>query len=348
MIVTIFRYNGWMKHDFQQFIDDALAGTPSVTQTPEYEIHHAPIQEHFDRGQMLRRLDTRPAGERDKPNSLHIGVAGFHNFEVVGRTRPENILLLDVNPAQERFWRTVVRLLQKHETPEAFSEAFHDLRIEGSIHCFDDAHVTETETTDIEGYMHGASWLNDPEQYRYLHRMACEGKIAATTIDLLKDFKRAEVLGDALKEKGLKADTCYWANINSFFRPHRAGSFLSRNDTTFGEGPRGAYPTDTLVYPIYAYRVDRAEKTNQFWTDEQMQHAKIHQPETLPPAEQFLRIISAIGGEHGEHYMLETKAKPYRQMLVYDGPPARLPAKERSWRERMQQVEGPDAPLVFK
>ncbi len=335
-----------MKQDFQQFIDQALAHSPSVTKLDEYDIHHTPILEHFDRGQMLRRLDARPAAERGKPNSLHIGVAGFHNFEVAGRTRPENILLLDVNPAQERFWKTVVRLLQTNEEPQAFREAFEALRIEGSIRCWDDSRVTETQPSDIAYYLAETSWLKDPEQYQYLHRMACDGKIAATTIDLLNDFERAEALGDALKEKGLKTDTCYWANISSFFRPHRAGGFVGRNDTVFGEGRRAGYEPGTLIYPIYAYRVDRAEKTTQLWTDEQVQQARIHDPKSLPPMEQFTRIISAIGGEQGEHYLLETNAGPYRRMLIFDGPPTRLPAAERSWRARMQLGEQNAGPVL--
>lgn len=336
-----------MKYDFQQFIEKSLAHVPSVTQLAEYEIHHLPIQEHFDRGQMLRWLDKRPANEREKPNSLHIGVAGFHNFEIVGRTRPENILLLDVNPAQERFWKTIVRLLQANETSKSFKEAFHALRIEGSIRCWDGTQVNEAPFTNIEYYINDVDWLNEPDQYDYLHRMACQGKIAAASIDLLHDFKRAEVLGDALKNRGLVTDTCYWANIGSFFRPHRGSSFLSRNDSVFGEAPKGANDPNSLVYPIYSYRVDRAQKTNQHWNDESMQHASIHHPETLPPMEQFLRIISAIGGEQGEHYLLETNAKPYRQMIIYEGPPKRLPAHERSWRKRMQQAEQQGPNCIF-
>lgn len=332
---------------FQQFIDQALAGTPTVSNTPEYEIHHAPIFEDFDRGNMLRRLSKRPDTERAKPDSLHIGVAGFHNFDVVVRTRPEHILFLDVNPGQERFWKTMVHLLKQNETPKSFEKAFHALRIEGSIRCWDDTHVEESPFVGIENYMQQASWLHNADEYNYLHSMARDGKIAATTMDLLNDFERAEVLGNALKDKGLKTDTCYWANISSFFRPHRAASFLSRNDTVFGEAPRGSYPSNTLTYPIYAYRENRATKTNQPWTDAQMQHAAVYHPETLPPMEQFLRIISAIGGEQGEHYLLETKAKPYRQMLIYDGPPKRLPAQERSWRERMQQADKPDGPSIY-
>lgn len=73
--------------------------------------------------QGLRHLQSAHAIPKPE-KSLHIGAAGFYNFDIAAITRPDFLLFLDMNPDQQIFWQEVIAMLAANPSPEGFVNDF--------------------------------------------------------------------------------------------------------------------------------------------------------------------------------------------------------------------------------
>jgi hypothetical protein len=322
------------KHEtFQNRLDSALAAYPSSSTGHANGIHHAPVGEHAHRIQGLRHLQSTHALAKPE-KSLHIGAAGFYNFDIAAITRPDFLLFLDMNPDQQIFWQEVIAMLEANPSAEGFVEDFKS-RQDG--HGFRTAQgiLKQSALADFSDFYFNAlpAWLADPEAYAHLRHLALCGHIGTATIDLIHDAKRAEALGNCLRELGLHTHTAYWSNIGSYFEPKRRGYSTSTRDSVYGDMPNGSNLGVLFKEQTYIER----ERQSVLHTSESIHDASMRAPENLPRWEKFMRNVSAIGGEEGEHFFMHITRK--RPLIIHEGPPRRTPDAERNWRARMEMGE---------
>lgn len=321
---------------FQEAIADAVKASPHSAMPAAYPIHDLPVLEAPHRATLLRKLDARDASRDKVPDRLHIGVAGFYNFDIAATTRPDYMLLLDVNPHQEVFWRDITALLAEHKDTASFRAAYDARKQEDGYHCADGTVLPVSGHDDLADYMGKARWLTNENGYAHLHKLASEGRIAAATINLLRDDERAEAIGDAIAKLGLHTDTCYWSNIADMLQPHRGGRFTNKRDTVFGD-VASCMAAPGVKMPVFGYREGEGQRAVELWTGDAIYDAAVHAPETLPPYERLMRHVSAIGGKEGDHHFLAVM--PKHPLIITDGPPRRLPNEEREWRKEMLAQE---------
>jgi hypothetical protein len=309
-----------MAQDFQQMMDAALCDVPRTSVLDE--VHFEPIGEEENRQRILYECGKRPAPDTDKPR-VHVGVAGGFNFDIASVTRPERILLLDINAPQEQFWKKLIGLLKECTTPEEFIDRAWDLRDEQAR----DGQPLRTESDSWNMYPLGAYWVK-PEAYAYLHHMACDGHIATATLDIIKDAKAAQLLGRSLREAGLYVDTCYWSNIASYFEPELM-SQVSTDDDVF-RSKRGGVP-----YPERTY----FEHKNDPDAHAPIRKWKGRNPRNMPLYEHMLRNISAIGAEMHSTHMLTAYGEGY-PLTITDGPPRDASQRRAQWRAHYRKENG--------
>lgn len=270
---------------FQQSIDEAIANTP--TNGSDHEVAHSkPIMECEHRAQVMARL-KKDLKHHQGPNRVHMGVAGFFNLQIAATTKPDYLLLLDYNTAQETFWHHVIDELKTAESLKDFKR-------------YDCPPLTE------EGFQH-------------LKKLAHEGCIATATVDIINDRERAERLGNHLAEMELETDTAYWSNIGAYLMPgitesRRASNLISSTDSVHRDG--------TLQYPTKGF--GGVQRGTSHWDGEETKHGKPVAFEELPPYERMLRNIAAIGGTKGTHIMTDLM-EGYAPLIITDGPPSRTP-----------------------
>lgn len=298
-----------MKNTFQQRIDSVMAN--QSCNSAEGSVHFYPVGEIEHRQEILTKLREGKLHSSDKPR-VHIGVAGGFNFSICSITRPDRILLLDMNRHQKPFWRAVIRQLANCDTPAAFRQAFKGLNERFVIRA-KDGHPD---------YLKQVDWMQ-PENYAYLHHMAASGCMAAATMDIIEDRQAACNLGGALKADGLEVDTCYWSNVGAGSQPYRKmhSRFLDNQKWATHHASHGdVYNTQDggLCYPNGAFYGRPANKTPlEIWDGQPKRQYRF-----LPTFERMLINISEIGADpHTMHILASSKPRP---LILSEGPLRRI------------------------
>ncbi len=321
-----------MSQTFQETIDAALKNVPR--NTVESDVHFRPVSEDIPQIMIEEALKDRPSFAQNG-KKLHIGTAGGMNFSIACKTKPDRILLLDINKNQEIFWKEIVTLLKENRHPWEFIEAYQSKQFSVAI---------RDAKGSLYHYMNKADWQSDEKTYLYLHKMAKQGHIAVATLDLIHDEQAAQVLGATLKQQGWMADTCYWSNIASFIRP------IELTGTKPGEGMVFGTPEQGLVYAPKSFYTgghfnkaqSDAERVSKFqpaqWKGEPTSNR-----DKLPMFEKMMRNISALGRDPHSMHILTSTEKPYADFI--EGPPRDPEQRRQSWREKhltrgTEKVEG--------
>ncbi len=285
-----------MVESFQEQVDAALSDVPRASETRVGEVHAPPIQEAVQRSVTIAKLVERgvPSGH----DRVHMGIAGFFNFDIAAVTRPDYLLLLDINSQQHAFWREIISMLQTHETPKQFYSDLHArLGKDPGYFLCDDGQKLELrdESHDCLFYVHNAPWVKDQDAYDHLRSLATRGRIATAEIDLVNDEARATALASVLRNGPYETDTCYWSNLATFLVP-RGGAKAPMNYRELIEQQFGTR-TPAAAKPPYA-----AQGGSNF--------------------EKFLHHVSLIGGKKGMHILCGTV--PNQPLTITEGPPSPL------------------------
>lgn len=328
-----------MVEDFQQIIDTALKDVP-ITSVWD-EIHFQPIAEEGHRAQILRACSKRPAPQTDAPR-VHVGVAGGFNFDVVCITRPARMLLLDNNEAQARFWHEVIGLLKECDNANDFTDRIFTLTDtyamdrqltyqspaeRGAVLSVDRIMALREAEDSFRYYPLGAQWL-EPDNYAYLHQLACDGHIAIATLDITKDTQAAQALGAAMRHAGLTTDTCYWSNIASTIEPMH--SMVNARESVFRRDQGGLSYGAHDYYTCKNNGIDPEQNTVQ-WDGSDTRN--------MPLFEHMLRNISTIGADAHSTHMLANVTGSY-PLILTDGPPRDPSNRREQWRERHLKEQG--------
>lgn len=199
-------------------------------------VHTFPVNEDTHCREILARVVQDAGKPHDKPR-LHLGVAGFFNFDVAACGKHDGLILADINTDQVAFWRSVIQLVATSPTPNAFREAFcaqtdgtkfsllppesefrpmvelryEDLQRKSSLH------------SPIQ-FLAQQRWLKSPELYQRIHEMAKDGRIASIELNL---FDAAQCRGVREAVSKLKIDgqsptlaTVYGSNVYDLYAEH--------------------------------------------------------------------------------------------------------------------------------
>lgn len=311
-----------MEANFQQIIDRNLE--PIQRHSVSAEVHFAPVGETRQQEEILAKwLPSHTTLASSK--RLHIGVAGGFNFSIAAQTRPEKILLLDINAEQEKFWRIIIDLLKEHATSQQFLAAFDNL-LSGE-------HFNGIALRDNKDYPHNADWITNPDSYDYLHQMACQGNIAATTFDIIHDEHASKALREVFKEQCLYPATCYWSNIGESIQPRHLYSNVSFRESAFPDmGKTHNYP----ARDFYQNGIIHSSHDSRPFSDQGIQRWDGVDEQNIPLYEKFMRHTSLLGNEPLSVHMF-TIADLQRnnlKMMVSEGP-MRDPDNVRNlWRQK--------------
>lgn len=329
-----------MEQPLQAIVNDAIGPIKSAGPAQHAPIHTLPDGEARHRRQILLHLDTYPPPPHDK--SLHMGVAGYFNFDIAAKTRPSYILLMDCNENQTRFWTELFTLLKDNQSLDDFKDALAQRTVQQGFLCGDGTLLEKRLGSG--NAMLGLEALTREGVYDYLHTLAQKGRLACTTINLIKDKEKSQVIGRALRGDGFRIDTAYWANIGSFFHPTRGVSLRSKEDDVFGQEPHehfgqglhykdiGFYKNDALN--IQAWQGYGSQEERDAITDEH-----------VPAYERFLENTSALAGLHTVHMHAHASDKIRHihryKLILSEGPLRRLPEQIEA-RKNGRNPEHPD------
>lgn len=235
----------------QDQLDEIEWPTQGLTRA---EVHTFPINERHHQKKILKMTKPRQVPDHAR---IHVGVAGFFNFDMAAKAKSDAIVLCDINQDQIIFWRSIIKLLAQSPDRNSFRKAFAE-RVDyaryhhGLGETQASRAVVDLRWYDIskqhpnpDDFLRGQHWLRSPKAYQHLHRLAQEGMIATAPLDIL-DEAQCSVFGEriaALDFGGRKplVDTIYGANVYDLMQDHPhpllslAFSHFSRMLTAYGK-----------------------------------------------------------------------------------------------------------------
>ncbi len=214
-----------MNESLQSQLDALFVTKPKHTLNSE--VHTCCLGEQHHIAEILHEVR-----QHKHAPGMHIGIAGFANFDIAGAAKSNAVLLCDLNQNQVLFWRSIIAMLAEHYTPDAFCRAF-----ETQLEKPDQFHLLKPEAgqekvtlryADIPNssptmFLDKQEWLK-PSIYSHLHRLAKTGHMATVTLDIL-DREQCTALHEALGKCELdgaapKVGTVYGSNVFDLVQPH--------------------------------------------------------------------------------------------------------------------------------
>ncbi len=144
------------------------------------EVHVMPVMEepHLKRVlEHVRSYADRVPGAL--PRTMHVGVAGWFNLEVLAQGKHDYVLLMDTNMEQSLFWKDMVQLLAENESPMRLRAVVKDRMTAQGKWKLPDGQMLElrSERNEIDFGLLTMEWLKDKQHYARVHEAAKEGRI---------------------------------------------------------------------------------------------------------------------------------------------------------------------------
>jgi|GEM_PF-5422955 len=209
----------------QEYLDTRL---PPAHYDVENYVHFAPVSERLQRHEIIEELRddfSRRAGKSSDAKRLHIGAAGFFNFDIVHASRADACVLIDKNSNQRLFWDGIVRMIHDAPNKDAFRELFSQHAAEYLPKELTNSTGVWVGDLDYANFMGDTQWARKDDSYRYIRNLVEHGKVASVTLDVF-DVPRCETLAGALKkyrdgqDAGYRTKTVYGSNIWDFVNAH--------------------------------------------------------------------------------------------------------------------------------
>ncbi len=154
------------------------------------------------------------------PTGCHMGVAAFHNFDIMAIRKSERGIIFDINPDNRKFMKGILRILRSSSSRIAFI----DTVVREYISCvphpiciamsFDPSF--DTDKDELRGQLRKeTSWLFTEERFNHIKRLAAEGKIAVITVDI-RQTTTFERLTRILRDNGIVIDSVYLSNVGTW------------------------------------------------------------------------------------------------------------------------------------
>lgn len=153
---------------------------------------------------------------RGSDPGIAVAYGGFIGIDIAAASDAGGVLLLDINPDQKRFWRSVIELIKECPTAGDFNKHLSVLEYRFNIR--------EMQPGGEEQY---PSFTRNEAIYEKVRRWAQNGMMAATDMDAL-DSNRHKELAGLLKEGGHKVGTVFLSNVPYFYNTAEANPHMPR------------------------------------------------------------------------------------------------------------------------
>lgn len=156
-----------------------------------------------------------------RENTIHVGCATWHNFDIMCKRKSNYGLIIDFNPENAKFIKKTVEIIKFSESREAFKTnviAYLNSLQEKKRNIFfhKDQQGLPTDRIEKELFREG-SWLQNAENYAYIKKLVSNDQIIAITENITNHRKFSEIRS-FLDLNHLVIDTVYMSNICNFMQ----------------------------------------------------------------------------------------------------------------------------------
>ncbi len=163
--------------------------------------------------------------------TIHIGCASWHNFDLMSARRSTYGLIIDFNPKNAEFINTTIAMIHACGSRDAFVQAMKSYlnSLQGperALFFHPDQRGMPTDRVDLELSREG-SWLQTEESYLYIkEQLVSTGRLTAITEDIT-NFEKFSEIRRVLDREGIALDTVYLSNICNFMEtPSKKSAFV--------------------------------------------------------------------------------------------------------------------------
>jgi hypothetical protein len=171
------------------------------------------------------RLDKTQEFLKKQPkinNSCHIGVSGWHNFDIIAQRNSQLALIFDFNPKNKSFLLDTLQILKCSTTREDFRKNMTAwLRATQTPDTFDGGRFRREPSKQIQfEFSRNGSWLSDDIAFNHIRQLALRNKIVVITEDI-RNSDVFEKISTILKTHNMQIDTLYISNINNYMESEK-------------------------------------------------------------------------------------------------------------------------------
>lgn len=176
-------------------------------------------------------LKARPSRE----NTIHIGCATWHNFDIMCKRKSNYGLIVDFNPKNADFIKKTIEIIKACESREVFKSTIIEYlsSLKGkkrSLFFHKDQQGLPTDRIEKELFREG-SWLQNEESYAYIKSIVSNDQIIAIT-ENITSYKTFSKIREFLDSNHILIDTVYLSNICNFMQTNDEKKAFSKSITS--------------------------------------------------------------------------------------------------------------------
>ena len=178
--------------------------------------HSLPFVENFH-DEIVGKLQE---GGQAKQGSVHVGVAGLFNLDMIAARRSEGAVMCDINPLQEALWELVGISLHWSENRQDFINNISSyLPAFGQPPSrFSDTGANQYNAEQIKDYLQKeldrpASWLHSEESFQHVKHLFDDHKAGFYNLRPDQAMSKHMTLPHTLDSMNLHVDTLYPSNV---------------------------------------------------------------------------------------------------------------------------------------
>lgn len=208
----------------QEHLDRTL---PKVDYNLHHYVHTAPKGEQAHRADIISDLKKRQRERSGKPSAekrVHVGAAGFFNFDMVLTGHHDACVLVDINDEQIAFWKGMFALVNDSADLDALHANFAQRARDYFPESVTDDNHRWIGRLSWDELTKNTVWSVSPDHYRRIRQLVLDGRMAAVPVDVFDEARCREVAAaiGRYDDKGgapYKVDTVYGSNIWDFVGP---------------------------------------------------------------------------------------------------------------------------------
>ncbi len=166
------------------------------------EVHAKPVWE-IGKPDLIQRILSE---KKSNDAGIAITYGGFLGIDIAAANNAEGVLLLDINPEQKHFWRSVITLLKECPDVDSFNARFSIVEQRYNLR--------DPKKEDPDGAY--PSFVRSEEVYQKVRHWALKDMIASTDMDVM-DTQRHKALAALLRQEKQEVKLIYLSNIPHFF-----------------------------------------------------------------------------------------------------------------------------------
>ncbi|WP_042279812.1 LIC_10091 family protein [Candidatus Protochlamydia sp. R18] len=161
----------------------------------------------------------REAPQANEKQTIHIGCATWHNFDMICERKSTYGLIVDFNPKNAAFIKKTIDIINASNTRKVFKQSMIDYlnslqEEEKNLFFHTDQQGLPTDKIEQELSREG-SWLQSEESYLFIRKLVSEGHLIAITEDIT-NFEKFAGIRKFLDHNNIAIDTLYLSNICNF------------------------------------------------------------------------------------------------------------------------------------